>query len=372
MRLPVDSSARSLSAAAATPRVHGGADSLGVPPFDFSTNSNACGPCPQALSAVQQADATRYPDPRYADLRAQLAAFHGVEPDRILVAGSASECIFRITAWVARSGGNRVCVPQHAYGDYAHAAQAWGLGVTHEATQANLVWCCEPSSPLGGAHQPWPVLPQKQEPPPRSVGQGLLPPLPVPVPTVLDCAYAPLRLSGSPSLNADQLAQVWQMFSPNKALGLTGVRGAYAITPVGREADVLALEALASSWPLGAHGVALLQAWVQPDVQGWLAESLHTLRRWKARQIDLLGGLGWNCLPSDANFFCAQPAWLAAARANGACATWTVELERLRAVGIKLRDTASFGLPRHVRLSVQPPVAQDALRLQLQAGHRSK
>lgn len=360
MRLPVDSSARPFSAAAATPRVHGGTDSLGVPLFDFSTNSNACGPCPQALAAVQQADATRYPDPRYGALREHLAAFHGVEPARVLLAGSASECIFRITAWVARSGGSRVCVPKHAYGDYAHAAQAWGLGLTHEATQANLAWCCEPSSPLGGAHQPWPVLAQTQK----------LPPLLVP--TVWDCAYAPLRLSGSPSLNADQLAQVWQMFSPNKALGMTGVRGAYAIAPAGREADVLALEALASSWPVGAHGVALLQAWVQPEVQGWLAESLHTLRRWKTRQIDLLGTLGWTCLPSDANFFCAQPAWLAAIEADGAGALGPVELERLRAAGIKLRDTASFGLPGHVRLSAQPPVAQDALRLQLQAGRRSK
>ena len=367
MRLPDKSSAQRSAPAATASRVHGGPDVLGVPLFDFSTNSNASGPCPQALAAVQLADAMRYPDPRYTELRAQLAAFHGVEVGRILLAGSASEYIFRITAWVARSGGGSVCVPEHAYGDYAHAAQAWGLEVSCEATHANLVWCCEPSSPLGGAHNPWPVLPRAQEPGSPAGGQGLLPL----VPTVLDCAYAPLRLSGVPSLNADQLAQVWQMFSPNKALGLTGVRGAYAIAPAGREADVLALEAMASSWPLGAHGVALLQAWVRPEVQGWLAESLHTLRRWKARQIDLLGTLGWTCLPGDANFFCARPAWLAAVPADSAAAKWTVELERLRSAGIKLRDTASFGLPGHVRLSVQPPVAQDALRLQLAMGRRS-
>ncbi|MGL6203454.1 MAG: aminotransferase class I/II-fold pyridoxal phosphate-dependent enzyme, partial [Giesbergeria sp.] len=58
--------------------VHGGTDALGAALHDFSTNSNACGPCPAALAAVQQADATRYPDPAYTDLRAQLAAFHGV------------------------------------------------------------------------------------------------------------------------------------------------------------------------------------------------------------------------------------------------------------------------------------------------------
>ena len=45
--------------------LHGGPDAAGVPVFDFSTNSNACGPCPEALHAVQAADATRYPDPAY-------------------------------------------------------------------------------------------------------------------------------------------------------------------------------------------------------------------------------------------------------------------------------------------------------------------
>ncbi|MDB5939881.1 MAG: aminotransferase, partial [Polaromonas sp.] len=36
-------------------------------------------------------------------------------------------------------------------------------------------------------------------------------------------------------------------------------------------------------------------------------------------------------------------------------------LDRLRSHGIKLRDTASFGLPGQVRISVQPPLAQEAL-----------
>jgi histidinol-phosphate aminotransferase len=168
------------------------------------------------------------------------------------------------------------------------------------------------------------------------------------VPLVLDCAYEPLRLSGASSLSAAQRAQVWQLWTPNKALGLTGVRAAYAIAPLGADERVLALERLCSSWPVGAHGVALLQAWVQPTVQAWLAASLLTLTQWKTRQIALMQDLGWHCLPSDTPFFCARP---------GA----GVNLTRLRAAGIKLRDATSFGLPGHVRLSVQPPEAQDAL-----------
>jgi len=329
-------------------RIHGGVDAQGAPRFDFSTNSNACGPCPLALAAVQQADATRYPDPGYTDLRASLADFHCVDGARIVLAGSASEFIFRITAWTGQQGRRKsdhtVFIPPHAFGDYAQAARAWGLGITTQAALAKLVWCCEPSSPLGIA-APLPELP------PHAV-------------VVLDSAYEPLRLNGAVSFTDDQRAQVWQLFSPNKALGLTGVRAAYAIAPVGAEADALALDALAPSWPMGAHGVALLGAWVQADAQAWLAESLHTLRRWKALQIAMLQDMGWTCLPSDTNFFCAQPAQRPNSLGMGD-ALWVAELNRLRAAGVKLRDTASFGLPGHARLSVQPPVAQDALRAAL-------
>ncbi|MBQ1766317.1 MAG: aminotransferase, partial [Aquincola sp.] len=83
-------------------RTHGGPDARGPARFDFSTNANAAGPCPMALAAAQAADASRYPDPSYTALRARLAALHGVAPQRILLAASASEFIQRITAVGAR------------------------------------------------------------------------------------------------------------------------------------------------------------------------------------------------------------------------------------------------------------------------------
>ena len=131
--------------------IHGGPDALGVPRWDFSTNANAVGPCPMALTAMQRADPQHYPDPAYTDLRAALAAFHGVAVERIVVAGSASEFIARLTAAVARLGGRQVWLPALAYGDYAHAAQAWGLQRVNEPAQADLLWLCEPASPLGNA-----------------------------------------------------------------------------------------------------------------------------------------------------------------------------------------------------------------------------
>ena len=322
---------------------HGGPDALGAPAHDFSTNANACGPCPGAMELVRAADLSRYPDPTYTALREQLAAMHGVEAWRIVLAAGASEFIRRITTWVAledRGGHGEVVLPAMSYGDYAASARALGLQVVrapHAARRPRLAWCCDPSAPLGQAQQ--------------GIGETV-DALPDGVPCVLDRAYEPLRLEGRLALNQRQLDRVWQMWSPNKALGMTGVRAAYAIAPADAQKAVNALLRLAASWPVGADGVAMLAAWTQPGVQRWLCDSLVTLRAWKASQAALCGEMGWQVWPSDANFHVAKPGG----------DDFAGLLKRLRAAGIKLRDCTSFGLPGHVRMGVLPPASQQALQ----------
>ena len=326
--------------------IHGGPDGQGVPLHDFSTNSNACGPCPHTLAALRSCDASRYPDPTYSDLKLQLATFHGVQSDRIVLAGSGSEFIFRITAWVAQQGGTTVRVPLHAYGDYAQAARAWGLSVTTTGDAA-LQWHADPSSPLGQS-----VMVDGESSRSRAHTR------------VLDCAYEPLRLSGASNWTGAQRDALWQLYTPNKALGLTGVRAAYAVAPLGSAQAVAELQSLCASWPVGAHGVALLQSWVQPAVQAWLADSRYYLRALKRSQIEMLEAMGWQCQPSETNFFCVQLPGVLDAEALGGM------LVQLRSShGIKLRDADSFGLPGWVRVSVQALASQDALRAGLLA-HR--
>lgn len=331
---------------------HGGPDALGVPLHDFSTNANACGPCPQALEALRQADRSRYPDPAYTALRARLAAFHGVAAGRIVAAASASEFIHRITACAARGGVRHAVLPAHGYGDYARAAAVWGLEPMSgkRAGQPALHWACEPASPVGKADEALARWADEQSLP------GAL--------HVIDRAYAPLRLEGAAT---EPPAHAWQLWTPNKALGLTGVRAAYAIAPdtAAGAAQAAAAQALAPSWPLGADGVAMLQAWVEEGTQAWLAASLATLRTWKAAQLRLCASLGWGVVPGSlANYFTAR---LTVADVPAA-------LHALRAQGIKLRDCASFGLPGHVRLGVLAPASQQALQQawrQARAGYHS-
>lgn len=335
----------------AEPSLHGGPDAHGPARWDFSTNSNACGPCPEVLAAVQQADASRYPDPSYATLRTALAEFHGVELQRIVLAASASEFIWRITTLAARCGAQTVSLPPHSYGDYAQAARVWGFAIhrrpaddgplchdtqTDTPALADLHWACEPSSPQG-----LPDLALSTASPEMARWQ------------VLDCAYRPLQLH-QPAHHRAIPAHFWQLWTPNKALGLTGVRAAYAIAPAhSAQEDVAALIALAPSWPVGAHGVALLHSWVQPSTQSWLTQSLYTLRHWKAAQQALCVQMGWQVQQgSMANYFTARPP----------VADVAALLAPLREQGVQLRDCTSFGLPGWVRLGVLAPDAQQALQ----------
>ena len=170
-------------------RVHGGPDAQGAAAIDLSTCAHPAGPNALALQRLQAADPSRYPDPHYTALRERLAELHQVAPDRLLFAASSSEFIQRITAVSARLAPGPVRLPALAYGDYAAAAAAWGREVTTDGP-ATLRWLADPGSPLGQA-----------EPAPADLER---------LPTVLDSAYAPLRLQGQ----AWAAAQRDQVFRP--------------------------------------------------------------------------------------------------------------------------------------------------------------
>lgn len=309
---------------------HGGPDARGIPRWDFSTNANACGPAPRVLAALHAVDRSTYPDPASTTLRACLAEHHDVRPERIVIAASASEFIGRMTAAVRlQSAHASVFAPSPGYADYARAADAWGLRRAALPGDASLVWWTEPASPTGtSARAP-------------AVRDGAI--------LVVDEAYAALRLEG----DAPRVpASAWRLVSPNKALGLTGVRAAYAVAPEGAERLVVALERLAPSWPIGVDGDALLRAWTDRAVQQWVADSRTTLLGWKAAQLALGEALGWVADASVTPFYVVR--WPGREVAP--------TLAALREHGIKLRDATSLGAPGAVRVRVMPPDAQAALQ----------
>lgn len=321
---------------------HGGPDAQGAPRFDFSTNGNAAGPLPSVARAVALADRSRYPDPGYHALRERLAAYHAVDAERIVIAGSASEFIHRFTRVAASLGVLQAVVPVPGYGDYAAAAELAGIGTVvdqpgtaHASSARDLRWITEPASPTGSTLAG--VLATSIE---QCRAGGAI--------VTLDLAYQPLRLDGR-ALPAEA-QRAWQLWSPNKACGLTGVRAAYAIAPRGEEALAQAVRAHAPSWVVGADGVAMLSAFVAPAAQAELALCLQMLRAWRDALAAALREAAWRV--DDARS--VTPFFVARAPAG-------VDLTALRGRGIKLRHTDSMGLPGWVRLSAQPPAATMAL-----------
>jgi len=309
---------------------HGGPDGGPAPAHDFSTNASPLGPPPALLQAVQAADRSAYPDPHYRALRRRLAG--PSDDELVLPTAGGAEAIRRLTLAAWLDGRREAWVPQPGFGDYALAAHALGFTVKPYASPADirptapaLVWLCEPCNPTGASSASCPPLDGHH--------------------VIVDQAYEPLRLQGdAPVLPPG----AWRLACPNKALGLTGIRAGYVIAP---SADALWSQALslAPSWVLSAEGVALLTHWLDDATQAWLAQARATLRDWAARQRAVLAALHWQQQASCTNFWLARPPLHDTPR-------------RLRERGLRVRDATSFGLPGWVRVSAQPPGAQQALR----------
>lgn len=334
---------------------HGGPDGAHAVVHDFSTNANPLGPPEAVMAAVQRANRRRYPEPDYAAVRAQLATWHCVDRQRVLPTAGTSEAIRRLTLAALLQGLRVLWTPRPGYADYAFAARALGMDVRDYddadtllsglATGPDgdaLVWVCEPNNPTGRSLPAsfWTALLQA-----RGASRHVW---------ALDRAYEPLRLEGGDPVPAAWADQAWQCLSPNKALGMTGVRAGYLLAP--REASAGLYESLmqlAPSWVLSAEGVAFLGAWVEPAVQAWLAPCRDTLSRWVQAQRQALHALGWIQDPAVVPFWLARPPEQGTALAQ--------RLAQLRREGIQLRDATSLGRPGWVRVSAQAPDAQQAL-----------
>lgn len=314
--------------------VHGSTDSLPDPRYDFSSNANALGPCPSVLAAVRAADVSRYPDPLYARLRERLATSHGVTPDRIVVGAGGSELILRLVRHFDRT----VLQLAPTFSEYARSAAVVRRKVVSASSpeaflraqkrQPSLAFLCCPNNPTGDIWQPDLIA--------AAARRG---------PLVVDLAYA--SLCGSARAGDIEAAAVdaWRLYSPNKALGLTGVRGAYLIAP--RAARRVVDEA--PSWVIGRDAVAMLEASLEPAARQWLAQAIPRLWRWRTELAGGLRRLRLEVRESPATF-------LLAAVGDGRRVS-----KLLREAGIRVRDAGSFGLRRWIRLSAQRPPARKAL-----------
>ncbi len=132
----------------------------------LASNENPLGPSPKALAAVKGVldNINIYPDAGSADLRAAIAAFHGLESENIVV-GSGGEQILDFIARTFINAGDQAIMAETTFGLYASSIAILGgvpvkvpmkdykhdfAGFVAQINQhTKIIYVCNPNNPLG-------------------------------------------------------------------------------------------------------------------------------------------------------------------------------------------------------------------------------
>jgi histidinol-phosphate aminotransferase len=342
-----------------TPVAHG---AVGVPELaerglevggviDFSASTNPLGPPPGVVTVLRGLGAEaigRYPDPGARVLCEALAARLGVEADRVIAGNGSSELIWLVALAYVRAAPERVLIVGPTFGEYERACRLMEARVEHVTAQAEdgfavdaeavarrvrelrprVVWVCNPNNPTGAYLRR------------QSVETVLAACTDVGALLVMDEAYLAFVERRDTLVDLVTTGHLFLLRSMTKDYALAGVRLGYGVAA--REI-VAQLRLAQPPWSVSAVAQAAGLAALEDD--GFLERSRGEV--WAARGVLVEGlrRLGHVVVPPAANFvlFEVGGRWESAAQVRTA----------LFQHGCVVRDCASFGLPRHVRVGVR-------------------
>jgi len=316
----------------------------------LASNENPLGCSEQVREALRQAVVSmqgRYPDPNGFELKAAIAARHGVPADWITL-GNGSNDLLELASLAFLDEGTSSVYAQYAFVVYRLATQARGarhlmvpardyghdLDAMAEAIaeDTRLVFIANPNNPTGTHHPAAAIEAFLECVQARHGGR---------VRVLLDEAYDDYL---DPAERFDS-AQ-WVRRYPNlivtrtlsKAYGLAGLRVGYALAQA-ETTDLLNRV----RQPFNVNSLAQVAACAALADQDFLRQTYALNRAGRERLSQAFGALGLEFVPSSANFVLVRVG--DAARINRAL------LER----GIIVRPVGGDGLPEHLRVSVGLP-----------------
>jgi histidinol-phosphate aminotransferase len=318
----------------------------------LDSNENPFGPSPCAIAAMRSAlpAANFYPDDDCVELRAKLAAHHGLPAEQILVTAGSTALLGLLCQTMLAPGLNAV-TSERSFIAYAMAVHATGahlieapmredgfdldaiLAAINERTR--LVFLANPNNPTGSVVD-------------ASTVEKFIAEVPAHVVVVLDEAYyeyamhfATVRKAAySGSLNyLRQGASVIVLRTFSKAHGLAGLRVGYGLGP----AELLAYCARMRD-TFSVSSVAQAAAMAALDDSEWVARIVAK----NAEQAEILDAglskLGYRVVPTAANFVYCDLGEDAFGFA-----------QRLRGEGVSVRPLGGWGAPTCVRVSIGTP-----------------
>ena len=319
----------------------------------LGANESRFGPSPRAIAAMAAAaqEAWMYGDPEVHDLRAAIAAHHGVTAAHVVVGEGIDGLLGTLVRLVA-GPGDQVVTSLGAYPTFNFHVAGFGAALHRvpyrddredpavlldkaREVGAKLVYFANPDNPMGTWHEAGAV-------------EAMVAALPEGALLVLDEAYADLAPEGAvPRIAADD-PRVIRMRTFSKGYGLAGLRVGYAL---GAPALIRAFDRVRNHFGMGrvaqAGALAALadQDWLR-DVQGKVAAA-------RGRIAGIAAANGLRALPSATNFVtvdCGRDGDFARA-----------VLRECIARGLFIRMPGVAPLDRCIRISAGTPADLDVL-----------
>lgn len=319
----------------------------------LGANENGFGPSPRAIAAMQDASAGQwmYGDPENHDLKAALAAHHGVSPAHVVV-GEGIDGLLGYLVRLLVAPGDPVVTSDGAYPTFNFHVAGYG-GALHKvpyagdhedpealltaarATGAKLVYLANPDNPMGSWHDGATIARMVE-----GLPEGTI--------LALDEAYGDFAPPGAlPELDPDD-PRVIRFRTFSKAHGLAGARVGYALAAPGL---ARAFDKVRNHF--GMNRAAQLSALAALADRDWLAQTVTRVARARDRIAAIGAACGLRALPSATNFVTLD------CGADGAFARRVLAETVARGVFIRMPFVAPHD--RCIRISAGPDAALDVL-----------
>ena len=272
----------------------------------LNTNENPYPPSPACAKVLRDFDLDRlrrYPDPVFADLRAELAKLTGADSDCIFI-GNGSDEVLAVAARTFVDDGESIASLDPSYSLYKTLAAIRNVKWTGadpadkaklaKAKAALFLWT-NPNAPTGTFADPAQIADFARR---------------FPGVTIVDEAYADFAKANCMPLAvapANRKLLVMRTFS--KSYSLAGLRVGYCVGPK----DLIdAMYKVKDSYNIDAIAQAVALAAVRD--QAWMKANVAKVIRTRTAFVRALEQRGWDVLPSEANFVFARPPQLPAAQ----------------------------------------------------------
>lgn len=312
----------------------------------LNSNENPYGPSPAALEAMVEAHsvAMRYPDYWADQLQDKLAAFHGVEPEKVVVTCGSTE-LLKLAAQAFLGSGRRLVLAEPTfeaivyYGrqtgaevvkvpvteDYRHDLEAMAKAARE---RPGLIYLCNPNNPTGTVV-------------PLEAVERLLHQVPEESVVLVDEAYFEYveekdygTLVGA--VAAGRNVVVARTFS--KIYGMAGLRLGYGLAREELAAQMRPHQVI-ESWNVMACAAALASL----EDEEWVSRNRDRNRAARDFLVEAMTKRARETIPSQTNFVCVhvgQPV--------------RPVIQALREQGISVGRPFA-GLPEHIRVSLGTP-----------------